>query len=534
MEYEGASDTKLDSFVTPLLTDMYQLSMAYAYWKAGKHEEFAVFDLFFRKNPFAGEYTIFCGIDEVIAFLKTYKFSQSDIEYLKTIQEWPEEFYDYLRSLDGSKIKIYAVQPGTVVFPRIPLLRVEGPLADCQLLETTLLVLVNFACLMTTNAARHRLAVGPDKTLLEFGLRRAQGPNGAMSASKYAYVGGFDGTSNVMAGKTFGMAVKGTHAHAFVSSFTRIADLASFKIDTHSGEREFVQLVKQKLKLLEPPGETIEGELAAFIAYAQASPKQFLALVDTYDVLNSGLWNFLAVALALHELGYVPIGIRLDSGDLAYQSKQARALFLKVSERFGVPFEKLTIVASDSISESVLHALNDQGHSIDAFGIGTNLVTCKTQPALGGVFKLVEINGEPKMKLSSVISKVTIPSRKTVYRLYNKNHTPLFDLIDFESSKSPQVGQSVLCRHPFDEKLRALFKPSYVEELLSLFWDGKQVKELPSLTETRERVQKQLSMLREDHLRIVNPTPYKVSVSGELYTFMHKLWEDVMPIREYE
>lgn len=528
--------------------------------------------------PLNSEFTIFAGLEDVLRFLNIFRFSKEDISALKKkFPRWDDRFWDYLATIDASQIKVYAIQEGTVVFPRVPLLRVEGPLGVCQLLETTLLVLINFASLITTNAARHRLAVGPSKTLLEFGLRRAQGPDGAMTASRYAYVGGFDGTSNVKAGVLYSLALSGTHAHSFVSSFSSLDDLRSTKLaDPNTGEeKEFVQLA---LKYRQELGarNTNTGELAAFIAYAQAFPDSFLALIDTYDTLESGILNFLAVSLALNTLGYRPRGIRLDSGDLAYLSKRCRQAFVEVSRAFGVEFERLLIVASNDLDESVLWSLKEQGHEIDSFGIGTNLVTCSAQPALGCVFKLVELNGEPRIKISQDHAKVTIPGKKRCYRLYNSKGEPVVDLLTHvtessedegktkspsdredgrknggnsdgrsspfsgmvrgfrngEGAKVPIVGERILCRHPFDSNKRAFVTPSRVEDLHHLVWDGKIVGEFPTLHKIRERVLYQLAHFREDHLRHLNPTPYKVSLSSDLFTFMHDLWQQEVPVME--
>jgi nicotinate phosphoribosyltransferase len=363
-----------NSFVGPLLTDMYQLTMCYAYFKAGKHKDHSTFDMFFRKPPFGGEYAIFAGLEECLRFIQSYRFSEKEIAYLKkTMAIAPEDvgpFFDgYLAQLDCSEVKVYAVAEGTVVFPRIPLLRIEGPLGICQLLETTLLNLCNFATLVCTNAARHRLAAGHDKTLLEFGLRRAQGPDGAMSASRYSAIGGFDGTSNVMAGLQHGLAVKGTHAHALVSAFVGIEELPSRLIDGH----DVVELALGFRKEL-GFGLSSLGELAAFISFAQAFPDNFLALVDTYETLSSGVPNFLCVALALHKMGRKPVGIRLDSGDLAYLSRETRKMFKAVDGKYGTDFAgTCKIVASNDINEGVLLSLNEQKHDIDVFGIGTNV-----------------------------------------------------------------------------------------------------------------------------------------------------------------
>jgi nicotinate phosphoribosyltransferase len=278
-------------------------------------------------------------------------------------------------------------------------MRIEGPIFKTQLLETTLLTLVNFASLVATNAARFRAATAADKTLLEFGLRRAQGPDGGLSASKYCYLGGFDGTSNVLAGKLYGIPVKGTHAHAYVSAYECMNDLTERDLaDRLSHERRpFADLCLKYLQELGPalrilPEETNKGELAAFVSYAIAFPTNFLALVDTYDVLKSGLPNFLAVARALHECSYQAVGLRLDSGDLAYLSLEVRARFIETVKLFNISyFEHFNIVASNDINEDTLVSLEKQGHAIDSFGIGTHLVTCQKQPALGCVFKLVEV-----------------------------------------------------------------------------------------------------------------------------------------------
>ena len=293
---------------------------------------------------------------------------------------------------------------GTLVFPRIPLLRIEGPILKTQLLETTLLTLVNYASLVATNAARFCAAAGPNKTLMEFGLRRAQGPDGGLSASKYCYLGGFDGTSNVLAGKLYDIPIKGTHAHAYISSYQAMDDLTERTINDAITEeiRPFANLCEKYLEEVADvmkivPEETNKGELAAFTSYAMAFPTEFLALVDTYDVLKSGLPNFLAVARALHECNYKAVGLRLDSGDLAYLSLQVRAQFIRLAKHFSIPyFENFTIVASNDINEDTLVSLETQGHAINSFGIGTHLVTCQKQPALGCVYKLVEVLKEKK------------------------------------------------------------------------------------------------------------------------------------------
>lgn len=520
-----------NSLVTPMLTDMYQISMAYAYWKAGKHNDFAVFDLFFRKNPFGGEFCLFAGLDEVVKFVQHFRFTDEDIEYLQTLIPHSEpEFFDYMRTLDCSNTVIHAMQDGSIVFPKTPLIRVEGPLVVGQLLETTLLNLVNFPSLIATNAMRMRLAVGPDKSLIEFGLRRAQGPDGAISASKYAYIGGFDATSNVRAGMLTGMDVKGTHAHAFVMTYMGIDDIKDPTLDG----QPFVERVLAKRKEL-GWGETNEAELAAFIAYAQAFPNGFLALVDTYDTLQSGVPNYICVAAVLAEMNYKPRGIRLDSGDLAYLSKRSRAMFHEAAQRLGIEaIAESKIVASNDINEDVLHSLNKQGHEIDIFGVGTHLVTCQKQPALGCVYKLVEINGEARIKLSNDIAKIVIPARKNVYRLYGRDNQPIMDLIQKAGEQPPEPGRRLLARHPFVESKRAHVTPSHVVPLLSIVWDGAKgaTHAIQSMDAIKQHCAEEIRKMREDHIRPLNPTPYKVSVSAELYDFMHRLWLNEAPIQD--
>ncbi|XP_012254516.2 nicotinate phosphoribosyltransferase isoform X2 [Athalia rosae] len=535
--------TRQNGVVQPLLTDLYQITMAFAYWKSGKVPDRAVFDLFFRKNPFQGEFTIFAGLGECLKFLEKFQYSNSDIEYLKsTLPASVEpEFYEYLSNLTAQDVTLYAIEEGSVVFPRVPLIRVEGPLIMIQLLETTLLTLVNYASLMATNAARYRMVAGKNVSLLEFGLRRAQGPDGGLSASKYSYIGGFDGTSNVLAGKLFGIPVKGTHAHAYITSFTGVEDLKTKSLQhKHTGEAYdllalacyYRDSIASELGAL--VSEASDGELAALISFAIAFPEGFMALVDTYDVKRSGLLNFCAVALALAELGYHAVGIRIDSGDLAYLSTTAREVFEKIAHKYNLPwFAKLTIVASNDINEETILSLNEQGHKIDCFGIGTHLVTCQRQPALGCVYKMVEINDQPRIKLSQDVGKVTMPGKKNAYRLYGADGHALIDLLQRSIEDPPQVGQKVLCRHPFQESKRAYVIPTRVESLYKIYWqDGKVCNPLPTLEETRNRVQVSLKTLRNDHRRNLNPTPYKVAVSDELYNFIHDLWLQNAPIGE--
>lgn len=542
-ENQKRSLPKLNGIVQPLLTDLYQITMAYAYWKSSKCSDYAVFDLFFRKNPFNGEFTVFAGLEECLKFLENFRYSESDIEYLKTIlpSSVEESFFDFLAQLTTEEVKVYAIPEGTVVFPRIPLIRVEGPLPVVQLLETSFLTLVNYASLVATNAARFRIAAGSDLQLLEYGLRRAQGPDGGLSASKYSYIGGFDGTSNVLAGKMYNIPVKGTHAHAFVMSYSSLEDckLRFLKSKIDECDVDFMELCVKYRTELSPllhilKDEASDGELAAFIAYSISFPDNFLALIDTYDVKKSGLLNFCSVALSLNHLGYKALGVRIDSGDLAYLSKVAYETFTTIGDTYQLSwFKDLCIVASNDINEETIISLNEQGHKINCFGIGTHLVTCQKQPALGCVFKLVEVNSKPCIKLSLDVEKVTIPGCKSVYRLFGKDGHALIDLLQMKDEPPPEKGQRVLVRHPFQESKRAYVQPVQVRNLYELcFSNGKICTYLPVLSDIRKRVIESLASLRSDIKRHLNPTPYKVSVSDQLYHFMHTLWLQNAPIGE--
>jgi nicotinate phosphoribosyltransferase len=378
---------------------------------------------------------------------------------------------------------------------------------------------------------------------VEFGLRRAQGPDGGFSASKYSYLGGFHATSNVLAGKLLDMPIAGTHAHSFVQSYTSLDLVKDAKLKCaakvgEEGDDDLVLLLPIVLKYRQQLdyNETNDGELAAFVGYAASFPNSFLCLIDTYDTLQSGLRNFILVSLALNDLGYTPRGIRLDSGDLSYLSLECEYLFHELAETMDRGFfYGLDIVASNDINENVLNSLNKQGHAITMFGIGTNLVTCQAQPALGCVYKLVEVDGQPRIKLSNDIEKVLIPGRKVAYRLFGEAGWPLLDfLVCRNETKMPSVGERVLCRHPFIEQKRVAVVPSRVVKLHNLVFDGKNgvVSGLTSLDQTRQFVNDQINYTRADLLRYINPGEYKVSVSEETFRFLHQLWQHETPVPE--
>lgn len=608
-----------NALVTPMLTDLYQITMAYAYWKTNQHKRSAHFELFFRKNPFGGSYTIFAGLDEVLKFLSNFHFSKDDIHYLRNTPQLchcePSFFDDYLTNLDCSEVVVHAMKEGSMAFPRVPLITVTAPLGIGNLIETTLLTLVNYPSLVATNACRmviaargqfweetagsspprtklydapgksssnsansekgtipaaspssvksptkHRTSIqlaegGPSDftrrkpKCIEFGLRRAQGPDGGFSASKYSHIGGFHATSNVLAGKLLNMPIAGTHAHSFVMSYTSLELVEGLKLKKlkqqaeNAGEEkevgvEMVMLLPLVTAYREELGwiGTNEGELAAFVAYAVSFPSVFLCLIDTYDTLQSGLRNFILVSLALNDLGYSPRGIRLDSGDLSYLSLECEYVFHEMADRFQRSFfYDLEIVASNDINESVLHSMNKEGHAITMFGIGTNLVTCQGQPALGCVYKLVEIDEEPRIKLSDDIEKVLIPGRKVAYRLFGEAGWPLLDLlVGGSEADQPAVGERALCRHPFIEQKRVAVIPQRVVKLHSLVFDGNNgaVSKQLSLSETRQFVNDQVNRTRADLLRYINPGEYKVSVSEKTFRFLHHLWQTETPVRE--
>lgn len=462
-----------------LLTDLYQLTMAYGYWKAGKAEEEAVFNLYFRKHPFQGGFTITCGLSSVIDYLNEYRFDDDDLAYLASLTGSDGKplfelgFLEYLRTLE-LKCTVDAIPEGTVVFPNEPLLRIQGPILQCQLLETPLLNLVNFHSLIATKAARMRL-VAQEDTLLEFGLRRAQGPDGGMTASRAAYIGGFDATSNVLAGKHYGIPVKGTHAHSWVMSF--------------------------------------DTELEAFEAYAEYMPNNVTLLVDTYDSLH-GVKHAITVGSQLRERGYDLAAIRLDSGDLAYLSIEARKLLDEAG------FEQTKIVASNDLDEQIMASLKTQGAKIDIWGIGTKLVTAYDQPALGGVYKLAALKNEDgnwdyKLKLSEQAIKVSTPGIQQVRRFKDAKgfiSDMIFNIEEPVSHKATMID-------PYDFTRNRSFSSSeqYEDLLVPIFKEGSLVYQLPSIHETRVRVNEQLAHFHKGIKRFVNPHTYPVGLEKNLF-----------------
>ncbi|MDN3670978.1 nicotinate phosphoribosyltransferase [Echinicola jeungdonensis] len=464
-----------------LLTDFYQLTMAYAYWKSGKADQQAVFNLFFRKNPFQSGFTVAAGLDYVIDFCRNFKFEENDLEYLQQMTQkdgtptFEEGFIQYLRELKFS-CDVDAVEEGTVIFPNTPMVRVRGPLLQCQLLETPLLNIINFQTLVATKASRISLEAKGDP-VLEFGLRRAQGIDGALAASRASYIGGCSSTSNVMAGKLFGIPVSGTHAHSWIMAF--------------------------------------DTELEAFEAYAEAFPDNCIFLVDTYDTLK-GIQNAIKVGQSLKAKGKKMLGIRIDSGDLAYYSNVAREML----DEAGFPDAK--VVASNDLDEHILSSLKMQEAAIDIWGIGTKLVTAYDQPALGAVYKMAAIKNEkgdwvPKLKVSQQAVKINIPGFQNVRRFY-KNGKAMADMVYLENGE--KLPDEITIIDPNDPTKRKKIQSGALESkvlLKSIFKEGEKVYTRPKLDEIREKTLTGLGRFDKAHKRLINPHIYPVGLEESLY-----------------
>ncbi|XP_062279689.1 nicotinate phosphoribosyltransferase isoform X1 [Scomber scombrus] len=528
----GLMERSIRERVPPLLTDLYQFTMAYAYWRAGRHQEPAVFELFFRDNPFGGGFSLFTGLHDCLLFLRSFHFTDEDVEFLRSVLPPATDpaFFQFLRGLDCSGVTLRSVPEGTVVFARVPMMEVAGPLAVVQLLETSLLCLVNYASLVCSNAARFRLAAGPRRKLLEMGLRRAQGPDGGLTASRYTHIGGFDLTSNVQAGFLFGIPVAGTMAHSYVTSFTSLEEVWPQTLVAVNGEPDpvdFISLTKGWLRrvcelLGAETGKIREGELAAFLSYAIAYPQNFLPVIDSYSVSCSGVLNFCAVALALCELGYRPVGVRLDSGDLCRQSVDVRHVFRLCSEHFSnSTFDSLIIVGTNNISEQSMVELNKKENEIDVVGVGTHLVTCTKQPSLGCVYKLVEVRGRPRMKISEDPQKSTVPGRKAVYRLLDAEGHPFLDLVSLAVESPPEAGLPLSCYPLRCDNAPLSVTPAQVVCLRQeAFTKGQVTHPLCSAAETRAKVQSSLQTLHPRHKRLQEPDSYTVALSEKLHNLV--------------
>ncbi|MBE5732679.1 MAG: nicotinate phosphoribosyltransferase [Clostridiales bacterium] len=462
-----------------LLTDFYQLTMMNGYLKSGVANEIAVFDLFFRQK---GQltYAISAGLEQAIDYVQNLHFDEEDIEYLRDQKVFSEDFLEYLKNFKFTG-DIYAVREGEPVFPMEPIVVVKAPLIQAQFIETALLNIINHQTLIATKASRINMVAGEGK-VIEFGLRRAQGPDAGIYGSRASIIGGCNSTSNVLSAQMFGIPAKGTHAHSWVLSFP--------------------------------------SELDAFRAFADIYPDSCLLLVDTYDTIKSGVPNAITVFKELRAKGHKPVGIRLDSGDLAYLSKKAR----KMLDDAG--FEDAIIFVSNDIDEYLISSLNAQGAKIDRYGIGTKLITSEDMPSLGGVYKLAQIekNGEaiPKIKLSNSIEKITNPGFKTVYRIYDKETKMVVaDLIALVGEELPKP---LTLTHETERWKQTVLNDYDVKELLvPIFKNGELVYNVPSLKESAQYCKESLALFEDENKRITNPHIHKVDLSDGLYNLKQKM-----------
>lgn len=520
--------------VRPLLTDLYQATMALGYWRAGRACEAAEFELFFRHCPFGGSFALSAGLQDCMRFLRAFRLRDADVQFLASVlpPDTDPAFFEHLRALDCSGVTVRALPEGSLAFPGVPLLQVSGPLLLVQLLETPLLCLVSYASLVATNAARLRLIAGPDKKLLEMGLRRAQGPDGGFTASIYSYLGGFDSSSNTLAGQLRGVPVAGTLAHSFVTSFSgsevppdpMLAPASSEGPTVDLPARVNLWLKRVCLYLGLEEQEPHPGERAAFVAYALAFPRAFQGLLDSYSVRRSGLPNFLAVALALGELGYRAVGVRLDSGDLLQQAKEIRGIFRTAGAQFQMPWlESVPIAVSNNIDESELMRLAQKGSEVNVIGIGTSVVTCPKQPSMGCVYKLVSVGGQPRIKLTEDPEKQTLPGSKAAFRFLGPDGSLLLDLLQLAEEPPPKAGQELRV-WPRGTQEPCTVKPAQVEPLLRLYLQQGQLCEpLPSLDESRRFAQQSLSLLRPAHKQLQSPAVYPVALSEKLRALVDSL-----------
>ncbi len=456
-----------------LFTDLYELTMAQGYFRYEMNSR-VVFDMFFRRQPFGGGFSVFAGLEDLITALEGFRFRSDDLEYLESLGIFADDFLRYLEDFRFSG-DIYAVPEGTVVFPHEPLIRVHGSQIETQLIESMLLNIVNVQTLIATKTARIYLASNRGR-IMEFGLRRAQGPDGAMSASRAAFIGGASSTSNSLAGKTYGIPVSGTMAHSWVMSF--------------------------------------DSEEEAFARYAELYPETTTLLIDTYNTMKSGVPHAITVGKTLQARG-LPFGVRLDSGDMQYLSFQVRDAL----DRAGLRDAKIAV--SNELDEEIVASLVSSGCPIDFWGVGTHLVTGGKDPSLTGVYKLAarEKNGEfiPTMKVSDNPEKSTNPGIKQVYRFYDEKGGPLADLIAFEGSGFPP-GEPVLFHHPLMDyrnfTLRSFGKALPLLE--KRMEGGKIIGPRPALTELRQRAMREIAGLDPTYTRILNPHVYKVSISEAL------------------
>ena len=473
-----------------LLTDLYELTMMQGYYEKGQNEN-VIFDVFFRQNPCNNGYSVCAGLDQVIDYIKNLHFTYDDVDYLRGLGIFKEDFLHYLSGFHFSG-DIYAIPEGTVVFPKEPLLKVVAPIMEAQLVETAILNIINHQSLIATKTSRIVFAANGDG-IMEFGLRRAQGPDAGLYGARAAMIGGCVGTSNVLAGQMFDVPVMGTHAHSWIMSFP--------------------------------------DEYTAFKTYAEMYPDNCTLLVDTYDTLKSGVPNAIRVFQEFKDAGkpLIKYGIRLDSGDLAYLSKEAR----KMLDEAGFP--EATICASNDLDEFLLHDLKMQGAAIDSWGVGTNLITSKDCPSFGGVYKLAAIQNEggefvPKIKISENTEKITNPGNKTIYRIYEKASGKIkADLICF-ADEVIDPKQDLLLFDPMDTwKKTKLAGGTYTvrEILLPIFKNGECLYKSPTLKEIAAYCREEKDTLWDETKRLFYPHRVYVDLSQKIYAVKQSLLDQM-------
>ncbi len=464
-------------------TDLYELTMASGYCVMGRCHRKACFDLYYRQNPDNGAFCVFTGLESVIEYINNLGLYPDDIEYLRSLGIFSNEGLENLACSVRFTGDIWAPPEGTVVFPHEPLIRVVAPISEAQVLETTLLALVGHQTLIATKAARLCIA-SKGAPVVDFGTRRAHGAQAALYGARAAYIGGCTGTSNVRAGKMFGVPVKGTHAHSWVESF--------------------------------------DSELEAFTSYTEAFPENAILLVDTYDTVG-GIRAAIEVAHKMQKQGKRLQAIRIDSGDLAYYSKAARGMLDEAG------LEDVRILASSDLDEWLIQSLRDQGAKIDVWCVGTRLITSYSTPALGVVYKLMAVEDEkgvfqPKIKISQNPQKVTNPGLKKIVRFYNGNDRMIGDLLMAIDEPVPE-NTPTLAHHPMYDYMKKVYRPPYKTEeiMVPIFKNGKQVYQSPPIQDMRQRVQNQINRLEPEYKRITNPHIYKVSLSNKLHETKKRL-----------
>ena len=474
-----------------LMTDLYELTMMQGYFKNKDRNEMVIFDAFFRSNPMNSGYAICAGLEQVIEYIKELHFDEDAIAYLKGLGIFEDDFLDYLSKFKFSG-DIYAIPEGSVMFPREPMVKIIAPIMEAQLIETAILNIINHQSLIATKASRVCYAAKGDG-IMEFGLRRAQGPDAGTYGARAAVIGGCIGTSNVLAGQLFDVPVKGTHAHSWIMSFP--------------------------------------DEYTAFKTYAEMYPNACTLLVDTYDTLKSGVPNAIRVFTEMREAGIElkNYGIRLDSGDLAYLSKKAR----KMLDEAG--FTNAVISASNDLDEFLIDSLKAQGAAITSWGVGTHLITSKDWPSFGGVYKLAAIMNEkgefvPKIKLSENTEKVTNPGNKTIYRIYDKEtgkiKADLICLVDETISED----KPLLLFDPLEPWKKTMLEPgtfTLKEMLVPVFIKGQCVYESPKVMDIRTYCKEELDTLWDETKRLVNPHQIYVDLSAKLYDIKIDLLEQM-------